>query len=187
MTQGHRFDPIPLLVGHWKSLLDGTYERYQPDWWARAVLMLVPGGLAAAALWQDWKIAAPDPLLAGVALLAGALVGAFGNLSTFRLKLTEWADRDDDTLQVERDMIDETVSHVLMAALLCAVTAVALVIGTNASEPEAPITGVLAALIIFLGSYVALIFLLVLPRLYAAYVQINNVRDRFNGFTRGRL
>lgn len=185
MLDGYRFDPRPLLRGHWKSLLDANYEdSIRPDRAARVLLALVPVGLTVAALVFDWTIKAPTPLLSGVALLAGALVGSFGSMSTLRLKLTEWAEDNDSRFQAERDMIDETVAHLLTAALLCAVTAVVLVVGTNTANDKGEVTGVLAAATIALGTYVALLFILSLPRLYSAYVTINSVRPRLNGFDR---
>ncbi len=189
MSSGIRFDPTPLLRGHWKGLLDARFQRYQPDWWARGLLVVVPLGLAGLTLLLDWSIKTPTSLLSAVALLAGALVGAFGSISTMRLKLTEWvaAQDDDEHLQRERDMIDETVAHMLTAALLSAVLAVLLVIGDSTSGASGVVTGALAALIIGLGTYVALLFALVVPLLYAAYLTINQVRDRLSGFARGRF
>lgn len=63
-----------------------------------------------------------------MALLAGALVGSFGTMTTLRLKL---ADLDDDALAPERDLLEESLSHLLLATLVAATDAVALVIGTN--------------------------------------------------------
>ncbi len=189
MSSGVRFDPTPLLRGHWKGLLDARYQRYQPDWWARGLLVIVPVGLAVLSLALDWTIKTPTSLLSAAALLAGALVGAFGSVSTMRLKLTEWVAEQDneDHLQVERDMIDETVAHMLTAALLSAALAVLLVIGDNTSNEAGAVTGLLAAVIIGLGSYVALLFALVAPRLYAAYDAIHKVRERLSGLAKGRF
>ncbi|HVF06387.1 MAG TPA: hypothetical protein VNA20_16210 [Frankiaceae bacterium] len=183
---GLRFDVTPLLRGHWKGLTDGRFPKYHPDWLARGILC-IPAVLAIAAVALDWKLASPTPLLSAVALLAGALVGSFGSLSTLRLKLADWGDRDDTAFQVQKDMIDETVAHLLTAALFCAVTALMLVIGTNTANHKGEVTGSLGAIIIGLASYVFLVFVLILPRLYAAYVEINNVRDRLSGFSRGRF
>jgi hypothetical protein len=185
-VSGLRFDVTPLLRGHWFGLLHGQFEKYQPDWLARGVFVISPA-LGIAALFLDWEITAPTPLLSAVALLAGALVGSFGSLSTLRLKLTDWATEDDERFQVQRDMIDETVAHVLTAALLSAATAVVLVIGTNVAGADQAVTGCLAAATIALGSYVVLLFVLILPRLYAAYVEINQVRDRLSGFSKGHF
>lgn len=181
-----RFNFWPVLRGHWKGLTRGDVTAYTPDRLSRHILKLPPL-LAALALWRNWELAAPTPLLSAVALLAGALVGSFGSLSTLRLKLTDWADREGDNQQPQRDALDETVAHLLTAAVLCALTAAVLVIGTNVAGADKPVTRPWAALAVGLGSYVLLLFMLVVPRLYAAYVEINNVRDRLNGFSRGRF
>jgi small basic protein len=52
---------------------------------------------------------------------------------------------------------------------------------------DGAIHGWLAAAMLAVGTYLALLFVLVLPRLYSAYVSINKVRDRLNGFSRGRV
>jgi hypothetical protein len=183
---GQRFDPLPLIWGHWKSIINAEFERYQPDWLARGLLAVTPVGLFIASLVDDWSIKTPTALLSGMALFSGALLSAFGSLSSLRLRLTsDWAAPDDENTQPARDMIDETVAHLLTAALASAATAVALVIGTNNLDKSGHIGGVMGAVIVALGGYVALLFFLVVPRLYSAYVLINKVRDKFNGFVRG--
>ena len=177
---GGRLDLRPILRGHWYGLTDGRTTTDEPDWPTRilllATLLLVPIGV-----WRDFQLAAPGPLLAGVALLAGALIGSFGTMTTLRLKLADLADVDDDALAPERDLLDESVSHILVAALVAALNAATLVIGTNLTEVNHPVTGFWAALAIALSAYLALLFVLILPRLYSAYVQINNVRPGLNG------
>ncbi len=181
-----RFDIRPLLRGHWKGLTDGRRVRYTPDRWSRAVLAL-PIALAVLAFFKSWTLPSPTPLLSAIALLAGGLIGSFGSVSTLRLKLTEWAEREGENQQPQRDALDETVAHLLTAALLCASTAVVLVIGTNVAGPDQPVGGLWGALAMGLGSYVFLLFVMVLPRLYAAYVEINTVPDRLSGFSRGHF
>lgn len=183
---GGRLDLRPILRGHWYGLTDGRTTGDEPDWLTRGILLatvlLVPVGL-----WGDFQLAAPGPLLSGVALLAGALVGSFGTMTTLRLKLADIADVDDEAMGPERDLLDESVSHILLAALVAATDAAVLVIGTNVTAAGAPVTGFWAALAIALSSYLVLLFVLILPRLYSAYVQINNVRPGLNGNRRGRV
>jgi hypothetical protein len=198
---GGRFDLRPIFRGHWRGLTDGRTRNDKPDWASRLVLLsafcLLPVGYVL-----DWKLGAPGPLLAGVALLAGALIGSFGTMTTLRLKIAELGGPDDEGLEPERDLLDESVSHVLLAALVAATDAVALVIGTNtaatapivgvtkaaaaASTAPGTVTGFWASAAIALSAYLFLIFVMLLPRLYAAYVQLNNVRDGLNGQNRRR-
>jgi hypothetical protein len=182
---GGRFDLRPILRGHWRGLTDGRSRKDAPDWPSRAILLsaltLVPVSYTF-----DWCLAAPGPLLAGVALLAGALVGSFGTMTTLRLKLVDLADIDDEALAPERDLLDESVSHLLLAAFIAATDAVVLAIGTNTAGATGAVTGLWAALAIGLSAYLFLIFVMILPRLYAAYVQINDVRPGLNGQHRRR-
>lgn len=182
---GGRFDLRPIIRGHWYGLSDGRRTDDGGDWPTRIALLstvlLVPAGMQF-----DWKLAAPGPLLGGVALLAGALIGSYGTLSTLRLRLLDLADPHDEALEPERDLLDESVAHLLLAALVAALTAASLVIGTNTTPMNEPVTGFWAALAIALSTYLLLLFVLVLPRLYAAYVQINVVRPALNGQHRRR-
>lgn len=177
---GGRLDLRPILRGHWRGLTDGRVSSARPDWVTRALLL---GSLLLLPLgWRcGWTLAAPGPLLSGVALLAGALVGSFGTMTTLRLKLADIADVEDEALAPERDLLDESVSHILLAAAVAAATAAALVVGTNVADPGQPVTGFWASLAIALSAYLLLLFMMILPRLYAAYVQINRVRPELNG------
>ncbi len=116
------------------------------------------------------------------------MLSAFTHLSTLRLKITEW-DGDDGVsrFSVERDMLDETAAHLLTGSLACVLDAAALVVGMNVSlDKKGHLTGFWAALSAGISFYVLLIFVVILPRLYSAYVEINNVKGRLSGFTRGK-
>lgn len=147
-----RFDLSPIVRGHWKGLTNGVGDAACPDWPARLTLVLVPGFIVGATILLDWHLSQPAPILAGISLLAGALLGAFAQLSTLRLKLTEWSEAaKPERWRVERELIDETAAHILMAATLCAVDAALLIVAMNvtangvAVSPawSAPVYGVL--------------------------------------------
>ena len=172
-----RFNPRQLVRGHWNSLsTDGDdATSAMPDVASRVIFAVVPAGCVIASYVWHWKIGAPTALLSGVALLAGGLLGAFGQLATMRTKMTERRLFEGDAEATDRNMIDETVAHLLLAALLCGVDAVLIIIGLNTAKNPATLTGLWADAVIGVSAYVALLFLVSVPRLYSAYVQYNEV------------
>ncbi|MFJ3136786.1 hypothetical protein ACIPK5_12805 [Streptomyces sp. NPDC086843] len=85
--------------------------------------------------------------------------------------------------EVEKGMLDETAAHLLTGSLLCALDAASLVIGMNVSVTRAGhLYGFWAALAAAISSYVLIIFVLLVPRLYSAYVEMNDVHPDLNGF-----
>lgn len=189
-----RLSILPLLRGHWTKGLANDRAAGQPavgDWVARSAL-LVPGlGLFAAALIRGWQLPAAAALLAGCALLSGATLSAFSAISTLRLRLTDRI--DDESLDMTRDALDESVAHILTVSLLTIINAVVIVIGMNAAptvdaagSPNGGVQGWLAAVVIGISAYVAMLFVITLPRLYYAYVKIQKVSARMSGFSSKR-
>ncbi|WP_326651558.1 hypothetical protein [Streptomyces sp. NBC_01750] len=183
-----RFNVLPVLRGHWKGLTDGRdTTRPRADIVARLSLLL-PVAVFALMLGRGGRLAAPAALLTGVALMAGGMLSAFTHLSTLRLKITEWdSSGGASRFEVERGMLDETAAHLLTGSLVCAFDAAALVIGMNVGATKAgQLQGFWAALAAGLSSYVLIVFIFVIPRLYSAYVEINNVSSELNGFDRSK-
>jgi hypothetical protein len=166
-----RLNPWPILRAHWRGLGRGDRRTSATELGERLVvvatlLLWVP------ALYWNWKLSAPEPMFAGVSLLAGALLAAFGFLATVRLRL-QYRDPHPGSSGTQRakEHLDESVSHLLAAAVICLVDAVALVIGMNiTSDPAGALVGVMAAIVIALSSYLVVLFLMLMTRLYAAYV-----------------
>lgn len=179
-----RFNPTALLRGHWRGLStdgpDGTMTSAK-DVAARTAFFIVPTLLTVCAYVLDWKLKAATPLLGGVSLLAGGLLASFGQLTSFRQRLFESMAFEGDGEALDRNMVDETVAHLLLAAFLCGVDAILLVIGLNVSEDGSQVGGVLAALSIGVSSYIALLFMLAVPRLYTAYATYNKVSRHISG------
>lgn len=200
-----RFSPVDILVGHWKGFSNAKNGR--PDWLARSILLL-PVIVFVVAWCLAWQVSGGAALLAALALLTGVLVGAFTQLTNLRLRLSDMARQGADPDHHSRDALDETAAHLLMAALVTIATAVLLAVGVNlagagtavktvvtttaagatetvTTTASGAVTGVLAAVIIGLASYATLLLLLVLPRLYQAYVDVNHVRASKSGLARG--
>ncbi|MEV7830351.1 hypothetical protein AB0P12_06935 [Streptomyces subrutilus] len=182
-----RFNVLPVLRGHWKGLTDGRYREKRADIAARLSLLL-PFAVFGFMLWRHGRLAAPAALLTGVALMAGGMLSAFTHLSTLRLKITDWEKPGVvSRFEVERDMLDETAAHLLTGSLLCALNAAVLVIGMNVGVTKTGhLYGIWAAMAAGLSSYVLIVFVFVIPRLYSAYVQMNNVSGDLSGFNRSK-
>lgn len=187
-----RFLPTELFRAHWKALsaysdlpTDDRSEpaaRPKPDHASRALLLGVPAAVAIVCLIAEARLGAPAMMLAAVALMAGGLLSAFTHISTLRRTYTERADRLYVYEQGDRDFIDETATHMLMGAYVAGIAAVLLVVGINFfADCRGAIAGWFVALPVYAVSYLVMVFLLVVPRLYVCYATINKVRRELNG------
>jgi hypothetical protein len=182
-----RLLPTSLIRGHWKSLTFYRDDEPRPDYVARVIVLGVPLATGVLMFVFGARLFAPAALLSGLALLAGGLLAAFGQLSSLRLRLTERMVSEDDGQRTDRDYLDETAAHLLLAAYGAAVTAAVLVVGMNFGlDKHGVLTGGWAAIATALAAWVVVLFLIALPRLYTAYVSINSVRDALNGTHKGR-
>jgi hypothetical protein len=181
-----RFNLAPVLVGHWRGLsnVDHQGKITGADYAARATLVIVSGGIAGFIAWKGIEFAAPAAFLSAFALLSGVLLGVFAQLASMRLKLTE-QDDESGRRQVLKDSLDESVAHVLVAAMLglacCVIAVIAMAIG----DPKQPtISGIPAVFLGALGTYELLLLLIVIRALYSAYVRVNSVSEELSGFSR---
>jgi len=182
-----RLLPVALFRAHWKGLSFYRDDAARADIATRVVLVALPV-ISGIAMWVlAGRLLAPAAVLTGLALLAGGLVAAFGQLSTLRLRLTERMTDEHDGQRTDRDFLDETAAHLLTAAYGAAVTAAVLALGMNfALDAEGALTGSWAAVATALAAWVVLVFLVAIPRMYEAYANINKVRDVLSGTHRGR-
>ncbi|MDP9639736.1 hypothetical protein J2W18_004685 [Rhodococcus cercidiphylli] len=176
-----RLNPMPVIYGHARTLVNGTRSDYA----ARFVLWGAPVLVGLLSYLFAWRFTAPSALLTGAALLMSGFLTTAGALSTFRLKLTDRDEMHRDAEQAKRNL-DEAVPQVLVAALGCLVTAVLVIIAMNfpVCPGSATINRGFSASLAGVLSFVALLFVATIVRLYAAYVQVNRVSDDLNGFVR---
>lgn len=180
----NRLNPFFLFRGHWKSLGDYRSGTTRADWWVRFIVLIVPVGLGLWLFLARGKLADPSAMLAALGLLAGALLAAFAQLATWRLRLTEREDSHKNSERIDRDHLDETAAQLLVASYSSATAALFLVLGMNFSaDKHGAISGLWAALAVVAASHVVLVFLVAVPRLYSAYVTINGVRDELSGYS----
>lgn len=178
-----RFLPIALFRGHWKALSEYSEEAQRPDWIARSILL---GGAIiafAVVLLTPANVPAPGPILSAVSLLSGVFLAAWGQIAALRLKMTERAKDQKDVEKIDRDSLDETAAHLLVASMLSALAAFSLVAAINLSvDPKTgAVDGFFAALAASSALYVFLLFLIAVPRLYVAYANYHDIRPELSG------
>ncbi|MBY6708058.1 hypothetical protein HQ308_14730 [Rhodococcus sp. BP-241] len=184
-----RFSLTNVFAAHWKGLSkpavgDALPER---DKAAQLVLALGPvlAGVAVAGL--GVQLSSPGIIVAALSLLTGSLLTVFTQLSTLRLKLTEWYDADEVEHRSDKDAIDESVAHVLTAALLSLVATMVAVAAVVVADTQLPVLqGGVAAVLVAVVAYVLLLLIMLIPRLYGAYVSVHDIDDNLNGQVRDR-
>lgn len=183
-----RIIPTSLFRGHWKGLSDYRGSTPKPDTLTRLFIVGAPVAAGVFMLISGGKLSAPSALLSAVALFSGGLLASFGQLSTLRLKLTDRTEDNQFSERIDRDFLDETAAHLLVAAYSAAVSAALLVMAMSfGSDPDGRIGGAWAAVITATTTYVFVVFIIALPRLYVAYTRINKVRRELSGTASSKL
>lgn len=175
-----RFSPFSLFKGQWLVLSDYRSEHPVGDKIGRVIILLVP---VVVFIWM-WVAGATlrdvNSIVSGTAILAGTLLAAFGQLSSWRDRLKSEAERFELTDTQDRDSLDETVTHLLAAAYTSGLAAILLVVAGNTgyalNDGVETITGPFLWAGISVASHAALTFLVAVPRLYYAYVSVSRVR-----------
>jgi heme/copper-type cytochrome/quinol oxidase subunit 1 len=178
-----RFSPVDLLRGLMKVLRNRNHTPSTPDLISRGALIAVPAAVVVWILLGNIRIASPTTLLTALALLAGGFLTSFTHISTLRLKLSERREEHELDEQGTRDLVDEVATLLLVATVLAVLTAVGLVVAMNATI-QTYLCGVPAAIVGAMAAEVVTLFLLTVPRLYNAYLDINTVRTELNGADR---
>jgi hypothetical protein len=85
-----------------------------------------------------------------------------------------------------RNMLDDAAAHVLAAALLAATEAFTNIVGMQwGKHCDQALNTVFSTAIAGMGTYLFLLFLMTVRKLYAAYVVGNDVSDELSGHHRG--
>ncbi len=114
------------------------------------------------------------------------MLTAFTHLSSLRKAYTDRVDVWGDAERVQRDYLDETAAHLLTGSYTAAWCAASLVVAMNTATPQVPggpavPHGLCASVPVALATYLFLIFIVAIPRMYVAYVELNDVRDELSG------
>lgn len=186
--RSNRFSAIYVWRGHKKGLMDRDFRAEQPvgvpDPLARTVLYGVPLLLGVVAYWLGAAIAAVDGLLAAAGVLASGLFMAFTQVAAWRDRYTERMVSREASEKPQRFALDETVPHILMATYACFLLLVVVVVGANFADEDGRLVGAFAASTIAICSYVLLMMMIVLPKLYSAYVVTHKVDADISGQSR---
>lgn len=180
-----RLLPTDIFRAHWKALSDYRGETPIPDVPTRTVLIGAPVMVFVVSYLCGFELRLPEGALAALALLAGGFLTAFTHLSGVRLRLAEREPTWGVAERFDRDAIDETCAHLLVASWMSGAATGWLLLGMNfgagSGDREDTIVGVWAAVEAGLLVYVVVLFLITLPRLYQAYLSYANVRNALSG------
>lgn len=188
VPKSNRFSARHIWNGHMKGLRNRDFNKADTppsaaDVFARIILYGVPVVLGALALWRGATVAAIDGLLAAAGLLAGALFMAFTQVAAWRDRYTERMDHWEDAERPQRYSLDEAVAHILMATYACFVLAVVTLVGANFTDKDGNLTGIFAALVVTIGTYLLLLLLIIVPKLYASYAVTHRVTKDMSGLS----
>jgi CDP-diglyceride synthetase len=166
-----RFSLLPLVTAHYRSLT--TSGRKHPSLWIFATLIVVPVGLAFAAVAWDFRLTrgAISPLLTASGLLVGVLLSSFVLLTNLRIKISE-SDKWSYQAKTIRLVAHTAASTMYLTAATLLLIAI-LLVGASLPTP-APTWSVYAGTVvtILLISHIGLTFSTVLRRLFGVYVSL---------------
>lgn len=179
-----RFIPVEVVKFHWSSLEDRSDDhedgRGRSDRPVKVVLVLAPCLAAGIVIWRGLELQAPGPVLAALSLLSAGLLAAFGQIASIRSRYRLPDDAYDPDKHT-REMLDEAVAHVLTAALLSVSTALLIVLGMNIGGSAARLPVWATAIVLLFGTYLSLLFLMVIRKLWGAY-EVANELDQRNSY-----
>lgn len=171
MLVPNRLNLGPVIRDFSRSLRN--YRTDGRDWTASLTLIFVPLGTLLVSAATNYVFPAPVALLPAVALLAGVLLAAAGQITTLRARIADSLTLSDDQ-RVTR-YLRETMSGVILAAVAALLDA--LVLGTLA----AAISGdgetrwwhvALSSGALALTAYLTLMFIVTARRLYQTYLEV---------------
>lgn len=171
--------PIPDRFSLWPALRDylqlvRKYKTKKRDWWALTVLFGLPLSVMGVSAYLRFVFPAPVAMLPAVALLAGVLLSAAGQVVTLRARIA-----DSLTLSLDdrvRAHVRETMSGVVLAAAAAFVDA--LLLGALAASTQQVGYVVrwwhiaLSSATLGVTAYLALMFIATARRLYATYLEV---------------
>lgn len=180
-----RLIPWELLKHHWTSLKDRSGAPGTEKWDKPVIVVLVTVPVSAAVLgwWRDVELQSAGALLSALSLLSAGLLAAFGLIATIRGKY-RLPESDYDPDLRTREMLDEAVAHTLTASLVSVLAAglIAATLAFSRTTTDGLPTWA-SGLVLGLGAYLFLVFLIVVRQLWGAY-EVANQRDQHDGYIR---
>lgn len=170
-----RLNPLIVVRAHWRMLENRTETASTPDTATRWVLVGVPALVAGFAFFSKLELAAPGVLVSALSLFSAGLLAAFAQLASTRSKYPAPDDAWDPD-KLTRDMLDEAIAHILTAALLSVTTAAVIIVGMNVGDADgAGVNRWFSLAVAPMGTYMFLVFVMTIRKLYGAYVVANEV------------
>lgn len=161
-----RFDFRPLLRDHFRSM---QRPNLSPDWAARTLVVLLPVGVGAVSYVLEWRLTDPSAISGASALVAGIMFGAFTQIAAFRDRIEGRRPFDATT----RRHFRETAAHLMTGALAAALEAAVLVVASGIRpHPDAKLDRIPTSIVLALGSYVLVLFIMSIRRMYSAYLRV---------------
>lgn len=160
-----------VATDYWRSVQLFNSDG-RPDYGGRLLIFGIPVVLSVGSLALGLQLGSPTALLPAVALLAGVLLAAAGQILTMRARIA-------DSLTLSSDArvtghIRETMSGVLLAAVGALVDALLLgILGATIVEDKVTTLGIiLTSGVVLMTSYISLMFIATARRLYATYLEV---------------
>ncbi|MEV0944558.1 hypothetical protein AB0I90_29860 [Micromonospora wenchangensis] len=161
-----RFDLRPLIRDHFRSM---QRPDSSPDWSARLIVVVVPLAVGVASYLMEWRLTDPSAISGASALIAGIMFGAFTQLAAFRDRIEGRRPFDATTKRHFR----ETAAHLMAGALASALEAAVLVVASGIRpNPDAKLDRIPTCIVLALGCYVLILFIMAIRRMYSAYLRV---------------
>jgi len=179
-----RLNPINVFRAHWHSLEHRTNQSTRKDLGTRAVLLALPAVVGGLIVMAGHELESAGTFVSALSLFSAGLLAAFAQIANIRAKYpTPDGDYDPDVLT--RAMLDEAVALILVAALVSVTTAAAVLVGLNLGATDAQGAAViptwLSAPIAAACTYLLLMFIMTIRKLYGAYTKAHDVDTAQHG------
>lgn len=160
-----------VATDYWRSVRVFNGDD-RPDYGGRLLIFGIPVVFATGSFALGLQLSTPTTILPAVALLAGVLLAAAGQILTMRARIADSLTLSSD-VRVTRH-IRETMSGVLLAAVGALIDALLLgVLGATLVPERTTMFGIaLTSGIVLVTSYVSLMFVATARRLYATYLEV---------------
>ncbi|MFF1392148.1 hypothetical protein [Rhodococcus erythropolis] len=167
-----RFSLGKVATDYWRSLR--IFKTNERDTWALAVLFGIPLAVSAGGILTKYVFPVPVALLPAVALLAGVLLAAAGQVITLRARIADSLVLSENARV--RAHVRETMSGVLLAAIAALTDALLLGSLAAASALENYVVRWwhigLSSAALAVTAYLVLMFVATARRLYDTYLEV---------------
>lgn len=145
----------------------------------------IPLAVSIFSYCNEFNLDISNILLTVLGIIAGALLALFAQLAAWRQTFDDKKHKNKRIYNAERWLIDSSVSHVLAASFSAVISCIVLIIAFFLSKLQitysVQLVRICNSLAVLFSIHTLLTLLLVMPALYSAYVQVNDVSPQLNG------